>query len=39
VMGEAAEGLPVVLVRGLDLSSPARPASALIRNPAQDLFR
>lgn len=39
LMGQAAEGLPGVLVRGLDLSAPARPASALIRDPAKDLFR
>ncbi len=39
VMGEAAEGLPVALVKGLDLSATARPASALIRDPAKDLFR
>lgn len=39
VMGEAAEGLPVVLVKGLDLSAPARPASALIRDRNRDLFR
>jgi coenzyme F420-0:L-glutamate ligase/coenzyme F420-1:gamma-L-glutamate ligase len=39
VMGQAAEGLPAVLVRGLDLVAPARPASALIREPAKDLFR
>ena len=39
VMGQAAEGIPAVLVRGLDLSAPARPASALIRDRAKDLFR
>ena len=39
VMGQAAEGLPAVLVRGLDLRAPARPASALIRDRAKDLFR
>ncbi len=39
VMGEAAEGLPVALVKGLDWSATARPASALIRDPAKDLFR
>ena len=39
VMGQAAEGLPAVLVRGLDFSAPARPASALIRDRAKDLFR
>ncbi|HZP77840.1 MAG TPA: coenzyme F420-0:L-glutamate ligase [Pseudolabrys sp.] len=39
VMGQAAEGLPAVLVRGLDLGAPNRPASALIRDRAKDLFR
>jgi coenzyme F420-0:L-glutamate ligase/coenzyme F420-1:gamma-L-glutamate ligase len=39
VMGQAAEGLPAVLVKGLDLSAPAHPASALIRDRAKDLFR
>jgi coenzyme F420-0:L-glutamate ligase/coenzyme F420-1:gamma-L-glutamate ligase len=39
VMGQAAEGLPAVLVKGLDLSAPARPASVLIRDRAKDLFR
>lgn len=39
VMGQAAEGLPAVLVRGLDFTAPARPASALLRDRAKDLFR
>jgi coenzyme F420-0:L-glutamate ligase/coenzyme F420-1:gamma-L-glutamate ligase len=39
VMGQAAEGLPAVLVKGLDLNAPARPASVLIRDKAKDLFR
>jgi len=39
VMGEAAEGRPAVLVRGLDWSAPERDASALIRPVEQDLFR
>jgi coenzyme F420-0:L-glutamate ligase / coenzyme F420-1:gamma-L-glutamate ligase len=39
LMGQAAEGLPVVIVRGLELSGPARPASALIRPREQDMFR
>lgn len=38
-MGEAAEGRPAALVRGLDWSAPARPASALVRPKAEDLFR
>lgn len=45
VMGQADEGRPVVLIRGLDaLRSPTlgaapQPAAALIRPPEQDLFR
>ena len=39
LMGEAAEGLPAVLVRGLSLTAPDRPAAALVRDPAKDLFR
>lgn len=41
VQGEAAEGRPVVLVRGLPWppSAPATPARALLRPRAQDLFR
>jgi coenzyme F420-0:L-glutamate ligase/coenzyme F420-1:gamma-L-glutamate ligase len=39
LMGQAAEGLPVVIVRGLELSGPARPASALVRPREQDMFR
>src|SRR5438067_1681488 len=38
-MGEAAEGPPAALVRGLDWSAPTRPASALIRPRPEDLFR
>ena len=38
-MGEAAEGRPAALVRGLDWSAPARPASALVRPKAEDMFR
>jgi coenzyme F420-0:L-glutamate ligase/coenzyme F420-1:gamma-L-glutamate ligase len=39
-MGEAAEGRPAALVRGLDWgSAETRPAGALIRPKAQDLFR
>lgn len=38
-MGEAAEGRPAVLVRGLDWSAPERDAAALIRPAEQDLFR
>jgi coenzyme F420-0:L-glutamate ligase/coenzyme F420-1:gamma-L-glutamate ligase len=39
VMGEAAEGCPAALVRGLEWSETPRPASALIRPKAEDLFR
>ncbi|MBN8909936.1 MAG: coenzyme F420-0:L-glutamate ligase, partial [Rhodospirillales bacterium] len=39
VMGQADEGQPVVLVRGLRWSAPVLPASELIRPSAEDLFR
>ncbi len=39
LMGQAAEGRPVVLVRGLVPRSPHQPATALLRPPEQDLFR
>jgi coenzyme F420-0:L-glutamate ligase/coenzyme F420-1:gamma-L-glutamate ligase len=39
VMGEGAEGLPAVLVRGLIWSAASVPASGLIRPLAEDLFR
>jgi coenzyme F420-0:L-glutamate ligase/coenzyme F420-1:gamma-L-glutamate ligase len=39
VMGEAGEGRPAVLVRGLSWTAPDRDAQALIRPLAQDLFR
>ncbi len=39
LMGGAGEGIPVVIVRGLALAGPDRPARALIRDPALDLFR
>ena len=38
-MGEAAEGRPAALVRGLDWSAPERTASALVRPKREDLFR
>jgi len=38
-MGEAAEGKPAALVRGLDWSAPVRSAEALVRPKAEDLFR
>ena len=39
VMGQAAEGLPVVIVRGLTFDAPPRPASALVRPRERDMFR
>ena len=39
VMGEAAEGQPCVLVRGLTWSAPDAPASRLLRPIEEDLFR
>jgi coenzyme F420-0:L-glutamate ligase/coenzyme F420-1:gamma-L-glutamate ligase len=38
-MGEAAEGRPAALLRGLDWTALPRPAAALVRPAAQDLFR
>jgi coenzyme F420-0:L-glutamate ligase/coenzyme F420-1:gamma-L-glutamate ligase len=38
-MGEAAEGRPAALVRGLEWTAPPRPAGSLMRPRAQDLFR
>ncbi|SDC66182.1 coenzyme F420-0:L-glutamate ligase / coenzyme F420-1:gamma-L-glutamate ligase [Sphingomonas sp. YR710] len=37
--GEGAESIPAVLVRGYPLAGPASPASALVRNLDEDLFR
>jgi coenzyme F420-0:L-glutamate ligase/coenzyme F420-1:gamma-L-glutamate ligase len=39
LMGAADEGIPVVIARGLALHGPEKPARALIRDPALDLFR
>lgn len=39
VQGQAGEGTPVVLVRGLRTSAPHMPAAELVRPPAEDLFR
>lgn len=39
LMGQADEGLPLVLLRGSALAAPAQPAAALIRSLAEDLFR
>jgi coenzyme F420-0:L-glutamate ligase / coenzyme F420-1:gamma-L-glutamate ligase len=38
LMGQANEGCPVVLVRGLVSRAPAQPAAALVRPRQQDLF-
>lgn len=38
-MGEAAEGRPAALVRGLDWTAPDRPARALLRPRQEDMFR
>lgn len=39
MMGQAAEGLPVVVVRGLSFETPAQNAAALIRPRERDMFR
>ena len=40
IMGEAAEGIPAAIVRGVDLhAANASPAKALLRPAAEDLFR
>ena len=39
LMGEADEGRPAVLVRGLAWQGPSMPAAALVRERAADLFR
>jgi coenzyme F420-0:L-glutamate ligase/coenzyme F420-1:gamma-L-glutamate ligase len=39
LMGQADEGVPMVLVRGLRWSAPEMPAAALIRPAEHDLFR
>jgi coenzyme F420-0:L-glutamate ligase / coenzyme F420-1:gamma-L-glutamate ligase len=39
LMGEADEGRPAVLVRGVAIDGPALPAAALIRERQADLFR
>ena len=39
LMGQAAEGVPVVHIRGLNLRGEALPALALIRPAHQDIFR
>ena len=39
VMGQAAEAVPIAVVRGLAWSAPDAPAAALVRPPEHDLFR
>ncbi|MFL6799130.1 MAG: coenzyme F420-0:L-glutamate ligase [Xanthobacteraceae bacterium] len=39
VMGESKEGIPAVLVRGLQASGPDLPARTLLRDAQNDLFR
>ncbi len=39
IMGEAAEATPAALVRGLTWTAPEKPAAALIRPAAEDMFR
>jgi coenzyme F420-0:L-glutamate ligase/coenzyme F420-1:gamma-L-glutamate ligase len=39
LMGQTSEAHPVILVRGAASRAPHQPAAALIRPPAQDLFR
>ncbi len=39
VMGQGAEGVPVVLVRGMTFSGPQGTAHDLVRQPGMDLFR
>ncbi|PZQ16258.1 MAG: coenzyme F420-0:L-glutamate ligase [Ancylobacter novellus] len=39
LMGQAAEGVPAVLIRGLAFDAPALPASSLLRARERDMFR
>ena len=39
LMGQGAEGLPVVIVSGLDWSAPPSNVATSLRDPAEDLFR
>ena len=39
VMGEASEGIPAAIVRGLEYPRSERPSSVLIRKKEEDLFR
>jgi coenzyme F420-0:L-glutamate ligase/coenzyme F420-1:gamma-L-glutamate ligase len=38
-MGQADEGQPVIMIRGLRWSAPPVPGAALIRDAAEDMFR
>jgi coenzyme F420-0:L-glutamate ligase/coenzyme F420-1:gamma-L-glutamate ligase len=38
LQGQAAEGQPVVIVRGLSWTAPDAPIAALVRSPEEDLF-
>jgi coenzyme F420-0:L-glutamate ligase/coenzyme F420-1:gamma-L-glutamate ligase len=39
LMGQAAEGIPAVLMRGYRPNAPVMPASALVRERSRDMFR
>lgn len=39
LMGQADEGIPVVVIRGLPLTETPTPAARLVREPARDMFR
>jgi coenzyme F420-0:L-glutamate ligase/coenzyme F420-1:gamma-L-glutamate ligase len=39
LQGQAAEGQPVIVVRGLTWSAPEAPVAALVRPPEEDLFQ
>jgi coenzyme F420-0:L-glutamate ligase/coenzyme F420-1:gamma-L-glutamate ligase len=39
VMGQGAEAVPAVLLRGIAIDAPAAPAAALIRERSRDMFR
>lgn len=39
LMGQAAEGIPVVVLRGFRIDGAEAPARSLVRDPARDMFR
>lgn len=39
LMGQATEGRPVVIVRGLEARAPAGPATSIVRDAREDLFQ